>query len=98
MKTKTFNEWSTLGYKINKGSKAVGFSINGEPLFTSEQVTLSPRPGYNRYVPKSDEWYEGLPEGYYENEKKKFEESEEERKRYNEEYIEKHKDWYDSYL
>jgi len=97
MTTRTFNEWSSLGYKINKGSKAVGFS-NGEPLFTKEQVTLSPRPGYAPYVPKSDEWYEGLPEGYYENERKKFKESEKERKRYNEEYMERYKGWHESYL
>jgi len=39
MDTKTFDEWSTLGYRIHKGSKASGFKGN-LPLFTEDQVYI----------------------------------------------------------
>jgi hypothetical protein len=38
MTTKTFKEWSALGYRILKGSKSVGKNAKGEHLFSGEQV------------------------------------------------------------
>lgn len=38
METKSFKQWNNHGYRIAKGSKAVGFNDQGEPLFTSDQV------------------------------------------------------------
>ena len=95
-KLRTFNEWSNLSYKILKGSKAVSFNVNGEALFSLTQVKFSPRAGYETYKPKSQEYYEGLPEGYYAEEKAKYEHNEAERKRFNEEYNARYNDIFES--
>lgn len=94
---RTFKEWSNKSYKILKGSKAIGFNKNNEALFSSEQVVSVSRAGYDYYTPKSDEWYEGLPEGYYEKKRKKEKQRNEEIDRHNKEYYERHKDLIDSY-
>lgn len=38
---KTFHQWSALGYKVKKGSKATW--ITDVPMFSKEQVEYSPR-------------------------------------------------------
>jgi hypothetical protein len=38
-KLRTFQDWSNDGYKIIKGSKAVGRNSDGVCLFTADQVT-----------------------------------------------------------
>lgn len=38
MKSRTFKEWSSLGFKVSKGSKAVGKDENGFSLFLESQV------------------------------------------------------------
>lgn len=35
---KTFNEWSAMGFRIRKGSKACGFTDDNEALFREDQV------------------------------------------------------------
>jgi hypothetical protein len=62
MKTQTFKQWSSQGYKIKKGSKAVGRTPEGY-LFTKDQVepkpsnyTLSPEDDRDR--PEWDEAYD----------------------------------------
>ena len=40
---RTFQAWSMDGYKIIKGSKAVGRSELGEPLFSPRQVVYTRR-------------------------------------------------------
>ena len=37
MMERTFSEWNAMGYRINRGAKAIRF-INGESVFTQEQV------------------------------------------------------------
>lgn len=49
MITKTFREWSNGGYKINKGSRAVGKNFKGECVFSSDQVTRSPPRQHRSY-------------------------------------------------
>lgn len=46
---KTFDEWSAAGYRIKKGSKAVGRNNEGVPVFNIDQVW---RPG--AYIPWRD--------------------------------------------
>lgn len=46
---RTFDEWSSAGYRIKKGSKAVGRNDKGVPVFSVHQVW---RPG--GYVPWND--------------------------------------------
>jgi hypothetical protein len=53
---KTFAQWSALGRRIHRGSKAAGFE-NGEPLFREDQT----------YNPRDQTWVKtssrlGLPE------------------------------------
>jgi len=45
---KTFDEWSALGYKIIKGSKAK--YVDCLPMFTPEQVTKVPRRRSNSHM------------------------------------------------
>jgi hypothetical protein len=40
---RTFKDWSSRGYKITKGSKAVGFNEQSEALFSDKQVVKFPR-------------------------------------------------------
>ena len=40
MKYRTFNEWSSDGYRIDKGSKSSRKSKDGTPLFSEDQVTF----------------------------------------------------------
>lgn len=39
MSARTFNEWSSAGFQILKGSKAT--RVNGVPMFTEQQVRPS---------------------------------------------------------
>lgn len=67
MDYRTFNQWSSAGYKIRKGSKATW--INGVPMFSEEQVTKSTRWVYDKSssgywddsdaVPDFDPWMGG---------------------------------------
>jgi len=43
MRLATFNEWSSDGYRIKKGSKCVGRLHDGTPLFSEHQV-FKPEP------------------------------------------------------
>jgi len=42
---KSFNEWSSTGYKIIKGSKAVW--VEDKPVFSNEQVVKAVPPTYS---------------------------------------------------
>jgi len=44
---KTFNEWSRLGYKIKKGSKATW--VEGVAMFSKDQVRKRPPPTVHDY-------------------------------------------------
>lgn len=44
---KTFDEWSKLGYKINKGSKATW--VDNVAMFAEQQVTKSVKPNYGNH-------------------------------------------------
>ena len=46
---RTFEEWSRLGYKIKRGSKATW--VEGKALFNNKQVVLN---SYHSYVTDSD--------------------------------------------
>ncbi len=35
---KSFNSWKALGYSIKKGSKAIWFNSDNEPMFSNDQV------------------------------------------------------------
>lgn len=35
---RTFDEWTALGYRIKRGSKAVGRNAQGVPVFSEDQV------------------------------------------------------------
>lgn len=41
MQYRTFDEWSALGFRIYKGSKAI--DLNGKKGFSSSQVFIPPR-------------------------------------------------------
>jgi hypothetical protein len=47
MDYKTFNDWSSKGYKILKGSKATW--IDNVPMFSENQVVKSVRPSYGNH-------------------------------------------------
>lgn len=47
---KTYREWNALGFRINKGARAVGFR-DGEPLFERWQTY---QPSARRYLPGDD--------------------------------------------
>lgn len=49
-KLKTFDEWSRLGYLIDKGSKHVSRNKKGICLFSSAQVTKKQPKKYYGYV------------------------------------------------
>lgn len=53
----SFDEWKARGYMINKGSKSVGRSPSGTPLFAREQVSKKPR----RFIAEA---YDAEVEGY----------------------------------
>ena len=54
METRTFDNWSDDGYKIIKGSKAIGFNIHGLALFNESQVIKRPKRTYNESNSTSD--------------------------------------------
>jgi len=59
---KTFNKWNALGYRIIKGSKAVGFSESGEPLFNHNQVyadVYEPSSKRNPRYPNQENFFGG---------------------------------------
>jgi hypothetical protein len=56
MDYRTFNQWSSAGYKIIKGSKAKW--VDGVPMFSERQVHKYVRPTYNKYCYDSYDEYE----------------------------------------
>lgn len=57
--TKTFQEWSSMGYKILKGSKSVGRNASGVCLFSAEQVHKAFQPDMGEF--DEDEFDPDLP-------------------------------------
>jgi hypothetical protein len=49
---KTFNEWSREGYTIRKGSRHVGRTNAGTPLFSEDQVYMRQRYSYGGFIAK----------------------------------------------
>jgi len=47
MDYRTFNQWSSAGYKILKGSKATW--IDDIPMFSEKQVTKTVKPDYGNH-------------------------------------------------
>lgn len=56
----TFDQWSSRGYKINKGSKGTRFSDGIK--FNETQVTYSPRPR-----PSGNHWKGCTPKGSFDH-------------------------------
>lgn len=55
---KTFDEWSSKGYQILKGSKAKW--VNNKPMFSRDQVVKSTFKSRNRIKKTSYDWTSGL--------------------------------------
>jgi hypothetical protein len=58
---RTFDEWSSAGFKILKGSK--GTKINGKWYFTKNQVKYSPRRSYYSNIGLGD--HKGMDNPHY---------------------------------
>lgn len=58
---KSFNDWSSLGYKINKGAKA--HWIDNKPMFSNLQVTKTVKPTKHYY----NHWEYNVPKGNWDH-------------------------------
>lgn len=38
IESKTYDEWKEEGYQVRKGEKAIGKDLNGDALFSEDQV------------------------------------------------------------
>ena len=73
MKIRTYKKWNKLGRYIFSGSKAIGFTKKGNPLFRKDQTYIPQVDDYN-YITGGREYTDafgedhsyvaGLPDGY----------------------------------
>lgn len=58
MTAKTFKQWITCGFVVNKGQKATGRNSAGIPTFTRDQVKLLSNPEPGDYDYDEDQYYD----------------------------------------